>query len=357
MRNLEQLTADKLLAIESPEFLFSNSAGEAKAEYRFLARHWHPDRRTTTDAVRVFMHIVQLYQDACKKIANGKWNEPVEKIEEQVNGLRKFRLIDGSIQTCKYRASHTFELGRTYVADNSLVFEIDKEFEQLFEQGRKRIHTLPLKNNSMVLEMSKYLPQVQDTFKTASSNVLVVRKTPDQLLLCDVIKYFGGKLSPINHVGWILNNLLNLACYLEWAGVTHNAISTKSVVISPLRHTGMLLGGWWYSTKIGQHLSYIPEETLHCIPPDVLRNKRADARVDLELIKSIGREILGDASGAHLALEKSLPPDLVEWLQLPSTGSAFEDYKTFKREVLPSAFGPAKFVNMQLDADQLYKEN
>lgn len=356
MRNLEQLTAAKLLSIETPETLFSNSAGEAKAEYRFLARHWHPDRKSTPDAMRVFMHIVQLYRDACKKIASGKWNEPCEKIEDQIRGLRKFRLLDGSIKTCKYRISHPFELGTTYVADNSIVFEVDKEFDQLFEQGRKRIHMLPLKNNSMALEMSKYLPQVQHTFKTESSNILVVRKTPDQLLLSDVINHFGGSLTPINHIGWILNNLLNLACYLEWAGVTHNAISTTTVVISPLRHNGMLLGGWWYSTKVGQVLSYIPEQTLNCIPPDILRNKRADARVDLELIKSIGREILGDANGAHLALDTGLPPDLVEWLQLPCSGSAFEDYKTFKREVLPNAFGPPKFVNMQLDADQLYKE-
>ncbi|MBS1953152.1 MAG: hypothetical protein JST89_03145 [Cyanobacteria bacterium SZAS-4] len=356
MRNLERLTADKLLSIETPESLFSNSLSEAKAEYRFLAGQWHPDRKSTPDAMRVFMHIVQLYRDARQKMASGKWNESCEKIEEQIDGWRKFRLLDGSIKTCKYRISHPFELGTTYVADNSIVFELDKEFEQLFQQGRKRIHMLPLKNNSMALEMSKYLPQVQQTFRTESSNILVVRKTPDQLLLRDVINHFGGKLTPANHIGWILNNLLNLACYLEWAGVTHNAISATTVVISPLRHNLMLLGGWWYSTKAGQVLSYIPEETLKCIPPDILRNKRADARVDLELIKSVGREILGDASGAHLTFGKSLPPDLVDWLQLPSSGSAFEDYKTFKREVLPSAFGPPKFVNMQLDADLLYKE-
>lgn len=357
MRNLERLTADKLLSIDTPEALFSSSAGEAKAEYRFLARHWHPDRKATPDAMRVFMHIVQLYRDACRKLASGKWIEPCEKIEDQIKGLRKFRLLDGTVKICKYRTSHPFELGTMYVADNSLVFEIDHEFEQLFEQGRKRIHMLPLKNNSMALEMSKYLPQVKHLFKTESTNILVIRKTPDQLLLSDVLEHFEGKLMPINHVGWILNNLLNLACYLEWAGVTHNAVSAKTVVISPLRHSAMLLGGWWYSAKVGERLSYIPEETLNCIPPDILRNKRADARVDLELIKSVGREILGDASGAKLAFDKSLPPDLVEWLQLPSSGSAFEDYKTFKREVLPNAFGPPKFVNMQLDADQLYKEN
>ena len=357
MRNLDQLTADKLLSINSPESLFSYSVGQAKEEYRFLARRWHPDCKPTPDAMQVFMHIVQLYRHARKKMASGNWNEPCEKIEEESKGIRKFRLLDGTSKTCKYRISHPFELGTMYVADNSVVFEVEHDFAELFEQGRKRSHMLPIKNNSMALEMSKYLPQIKHIFKTESANILVVRKTPDQLLLSDVLSYFDGRLTPINHVSWILNNLLNLACYLEWAGVTHNAIASTTFLISPLRHNGMLLGGWWYSTQVGQHLTYLPEATLNCIPPDILRSKRADARVDLELIKSIGREILGDAGGAHLALDKSLPPDLVEWLQLPSSGSAFEDYKTFKREILPNAFGPPKFVNMQLDADQLYKEN
>jgi hypothetical protein len=119
----------------------------------------------------------------------------------------------------------------------------------------------------------------------------------------------------------------------------------------------MLLGGWWYATKEALALTYIPDETLPFIPPDIIRNKRADCRVDLELIRALGREMLGDIAGANLAHDKSLPPHLVEWLLLPSSGSAIEDYKTFKREVLPNSFGPPTFVNMQLDVNQLYKEN
>lgn len=357
MRNLKQLTAEKILSVKLPESLFSQSVCDAKLEYRVLAKLWHPDHQEGPDAMRVFIHIVELYRQARKKQNTGNWDDSCEKIESQVAGIRRFKLTDNSVKTVKYRACKSFELGRMYVSDNSVTYEIDNEFEELFEQGRKRIRMLSFKGDDMALEMSKYLPQIKHEFKTRASNIVVLRKTPDQLLLRDVLRHCNGKIEPLSHAGWILNNLYNLACYLDWAGITHNAITSSTVFVSPLRHSAMLLGGWWYATRVGQHLSFLSEDNLPSIPPDVLRSRRSDARVDLESIKTIGRELLGDATGAHLALDKSLPPDLVHWLQLPSYGDPVEEYKTFKREVLVGAFGLPKFVDMQLDANELYKEN
>lgn len=357
MRNLRQLTAEKILSIDTPETLFSASSQEARQEYRTLARIWHPDCQAEPISMHVFTHIVELYRRAREKLANGDWDLTCEKIEEQVAGLRRFKLTDNSVVTCQYRFCQTFELGKMYVSENSVWFEIDNKFEELFDQGRRRIHAIRFRNEAMALEMSKYLPQITREFKTGTARVLVVRKTPDQVLLGDIIKYFHGQLSPIEHVGWILNNLLNIACYLQWAGLTHNAINPGTVFVSPLRHCAMLLGGWWYSMKAGELLSFLPEESLPSIPPDVLRTRRSDYRTDLELIRTMGRQLLGDATGARLAHDTSLPPALVKWLQLPSSGSALEDYKTLKREILPDAFGPPRFVNWKLDADTVYKEN
>lgn len=355
MRNLISLAAEKILAVNSPEALFSQSVREAKQEYRTLALRWHPDHERSPLAPRVFAHVVQLYQIACEKLSNGQWIEPGEKIEDEITGVKRFRMADRSIRSLEYRIARPFELGCMYIADHSVIFEVNNDFQDLFEQGRKRIHLLTYKNDAMTLEMSKYLPQVKETFKTESANVLVVRKTPDQLLLSDVLKHFAGKLTPSQHSGWILNLLFNLGCYLEWASITHNAIAPETFFISPLRHTGMLLGGWWYSTKVGERLLAVPDRSLNFIPPDILRNKRASVRADLELIKSVGREILGEPSDS-LVLQKSLPSILVNFLLMPSSGKAADDYLTFKREVLPQAFGPPKFVTMHLDINQLYKE-
>ncbi|MFX4865105.1 hypothetical protein ABTB62_20195, partial [Acinetobacter baumannii] len=79
-----------------------------------------------------------------------------------------------------------------------------------------------------------------------------IRKTPDQLLLSDVLSFYKTTPFPLAHAGWIINGLLNIACYLEHSRLTHNAISAETVFVSPLRHTVHLLGGWWYSTLVGQ---------------------------------------------------------------------------------------------------------
>lgn len=357
MRNLDLLTAERLLSVKAPESLFSQSIPEAKQEYRVLVRRWHPDCQNLAVAPLVFSHVVSLYSLARRKLLDGSWSEPAEKIEEETPGLKRFRLIDRSIKAVAYTVARPFELGHMFIGDHSVAFEIQDEYADLYLRGLSHMRSIKFKNSEMAVEMSQYLPQVADAYKTGSSSILVVRKTPDQLLLADVLSHFGGKILPIEHVGWILNVLYNLGCYLSWANITHNAISPNSFFISPLRHTGMLLGGWWYAAPIDAQMSALPDYSLRFIPPDILRNKRADSRTDLELIKSIGRSLLGDAVGAQLLLDKSLPRAMVEWLQLPSTGSAAKDYASWKHGVLETSFGSPRFVSLKLEANHLYKED
>jgi hypothetical protein len=356
VRDLASLSAEKLLKISSPEVLFSQSAVEAKREYRALACRWHPDREKSELASCVFAHVVSLYQRARKNLRDGNWIEPCEKIEDEVSGIKAFRLFDGSVRKFEYYAVRNFELGSMYISNHCVIFEVKHEFQDLFLSARAQLRSLKFKNEEMAVEMSKFLPQIMDEFKTHYTSVLVLRKTPDQLLLADVLAHYNGRLVPIEHIGWIVNVLLNLGCYLEWAGISHNAIAPDTFFVSPLRHTGMLLGGWWYAAPIGAKLSALPDRSLRFVPPDIIRDKRADIRADLELIKSVGRAVLGDACGAQLPFDKELPSELVRWLQLPSSGQATVDYASWKYQVLPASFGRPRFVSLNLDSLELYKE-
>ena len=356
MRNLETLTAEKLLAITRPESLYTKSVHEAKQEYRALARRWHPDGADLPQAHKVFAHIVHLYQLALNKILDGTWIEPGEKAEDERPNFKTFRLIDGSLRSIQYRTNRAFELGQMYIADNFVVFDINNEFADLYRNGRTQIRCLKYENREMAIEMSKFLPQIEDEFRTADSRALVIRKTPDQILLAAVLAHYGEGLMELEHIGWILNVLYNIACYLQWLGVAHNAISPETLFISPVRHSGMLLGGWWYACEFEERLEALPDRTLKYIPPDVLHLRHADGRTDLELIKVIGRQILGDADGARLRLNGDLPADLVEFLQAPTSGCATEDYSAWKYGALPVVFGEPRFVAMNLDTNALYKE-
>ncbi len=356
MRNLDAIDAETLLSVRSPESLFSPKSEEMKIEYRVLARRWHPDLHSkTTLEAGVFAHIARLYKEARKKLADGSWYEPVEKVEQESPGRKKFRKKDGSILVVPYTVSRSFELGTMLIGSDTVAFEVDEQFSDLFGNGLSWMTALRFPDLDMAAEMSRYLPQTIDSFDTSHSSILIVRKTPDQLLLSDVLRHSKGRIKPLQHLGWILNVLYNLGCYLEWHGIAHNGISIDSLFISPLRHSGMLLGGWWYSTLVDSTITALPDSCLDHIPHDILVSKIAAVRGDLELIKAVGRQLLGDITGAQLLLDDTLPGPLVEWLTMPASDSAREDYATFKDVVLPAVFGPPRFVSWRLESKHLYK--
>lgn len=355
MRLLGTLTASQLLAVTRPESLYTRSEDTAKVEYRLLVSRWHPDVTSLATAPEVFDHVTKMYRQALELISNGKWIEPAEKVECEQHGVKRFRAVGErqSLKTIKYLVAKPYELGTCYVGNSHVTYTVDQEHLDLYERALSQIKSFKFANDKMALEMVKYLPQVVSTFKTLDQAVLVVRKTPDQLLLRDVLDHMGGVITPTGHLGWVLNVFYNLACYLQWAGVTHNAISLDTLYVSPLRHAGALLGGWWYTSPVASKLVALPPTTMVVVPPDVLRSKVADCRTDLELLRALGRELLGDVTGVRLDPSS----ELVRWLRLPSGGDARQDYNTWKHKILPAAFGPPKFVSLELVASDIYKES
>ena len=148
--------------------------------------------------------------------------------------------------------------------------------------------------------------------------------------------------------------LHNLVCYLEYAGLTHNDISPDTYFISPLRHSGALLGGWWYATETGNRIKKLNARSYRLLPPDIRAAKNADNRLDFELVRATGREMLGDITGVKLESMNVAPKAMVDWLRFVSTGNAIEDYERWG-DVLQASFGPRRFVEMKLTADVLYK--
>lgn len=357
MRNLDCLSAEQILSVHAPETLFSNSADKAKKEYRVLALRWHPDHLDTPDAHTVFAHIALLYREALEKQSKGNWFEPAEKIEEETKGIKKFRLESGLIRSVEYYSSVPFELGHMFIGEHGISYEIKNEFTDLFNNARRQIRQLRFKDDAMAVEMSCYLPQIEEAFKTANNtNVMRIRKTPDQIRLADLLSFYAQRLEPVEHIGWILNVLWNIACYLQWSGVTHNAISTENILVSPLRHSGMLIGGWWYAATAGSALLALPDRTLNLMPLDILNSRTADHRSDHELIKATGRELLGDPRGIKLRLDPTVPEPIREWLSLPADQNAVINYREWKHEVLLDSFGPPAFVPMNLTRQDIYKE-
>jgi hypothetical protein len=117
-----------------------------------------------------------------------------------------------------------------------------------------------------------------------------------------------------------------------------------------------LLGGWWYTVPLGNRMARVqPARTLVYAPYSILKAKLADIKIDLELVRLIGRELLGDESGVKLTHNHTIPKAMVEWLRSSSSGDAIADYARWP-EILQSSFGDRRFIKLPVNSNDIYNK-
>lgn len=342
-------SAADLLAIpaDAPERLYPGEAVAAKAVFRKLAMRWHPDHSDDPQANEVLTHVKALYEQALEKIAAGTWITP---------GLLRFTTTDDRTFEIKYQRRHTFELGAMYVASSVVAFVIDRSHADLVQRAERTIQGFTYANEAMREQFAPRIPAYPfaGAFETASSQIIVMRKTPDVLLLRDVLDHFGARMDS-RHVAWVISRLLNLCCYFQHAGITHNALSIDTCFISPPYHSVLVLGGWWYATRAGERMVAAPAKTVEWAPHDLLAKKLGSIRTDLELVRAVGRELLGDISGVRLARDKAAKQAMIDWLRLPASDDPVEEFRIWNTQVLQHSFGARRFVELPLTQSDIYR--
>lgn len=355
------MTATELLTKRDPESIFSEPNPDTiHAEYHKLAQKWHPDVCKDPKADEVLRHINELRDLAAEHLDKGIWN---------VSGLLTLNIKHWGDKNASgtgknklqihYIKKHTFELGDFYICERSIVYVLNSGNEDLIENFIQNVNGFTYTTEKMKEEMSKYLPHLGSIMKANKPletqdghKILVINKTPDQVLLRDLLDYMPN-LDP-KHMAWIVSRLLNIACYLEHKALTYNDFSLDTIYLSPKYHTASILGGWWYATPSGSRLVAVPKRTLGLLPPSVISSKKASRRTDLELIRATAREMFKDLTG--FGSLKPIPDPMVEWARFPSAGSAKVDYAFWMSKVLPAAFGKRSFTPLNVDIEQIYKE-
>lgn len=242
---------------------------------------------------------------------------------------KTYDLQNGKKFNIEYQVEHESEKGPVFICKSNIVYispdvipmDITKSFTFL--------------NNSVQEKLSPCLPMTHKNYKIDGGNALVIAKRPELFLLKDVQKYFKGAIPPV-HIAWIINSIYNVCCYLEYIKVTHGNITTDHFYIAPETHMGALLGGWWGAKKKGDDVE--PLNRFNALV------KKSKAKIDLEAVKAIGLELIGD----------QVDGVLTDFLKQPSTGDAKSDYKTWG-EALATVFGPRKFVKMPFDEEEIYR--
>jgi len=345
MKDVSSLTAKQILAIpaDQPELLFTGVEEVAEKEYRKLAMKWHPDRGAANE--EIFKHMKGLWELAEQKFKDGVWVTP---------GRLTITAVDGKSFEISFKKHHKIELGDMFIGKTVIVYGIDKEFEDLYKEGVKVIKGFKYPNADMQKNISRLLPKIKAEVETKDKHYLVIEKPPGTVLLKDLLAFYGGKLDP-RHVAWIMSRLYNIGCYLKWANIAHNDIALDTIFIEPENHAGYLLGGWWFSSKVGEKLTAVPGPLLQFAPSSLMKNKVGDTQFDMEMIRLLGRELLGDKHGTKLRSNKDLPKPLVEWIRNPSAGDSFKDFKVWKDQILDAAFGKRKFHHMEATEAEIYK--
>ncbi len=345
------LTGERLLAISenAPEKLFSGDLETAKSEFHALSRRWHPDHNKDFEATAVFQRITELYRKAQELIKAKRWRGA---------GVLElpFAGSSGAAASISRRITYfkrvEFELGAMYLGATEIAFAVERQYADLFENAKKQIARFRFADDSMRKEMKRYLPFKPEYFTTAEHLIMILPKTADLILLEDLLEYLGGAVDS-RHVAWIGNRLHNLACYLEYAGIVHQDISPRSILVSPEFHSAALLGGWWYARLKGEKINALPNRTIAFAPPDVLRKKLADKRVDLELIRQTGRELLGIGVNLRVKTNEKIPSATARWFNGATSGSAVTDYELW-RNVLEMDFGAPRFVRLAVEPGAIY---
>lgn len=348
IKDIEKLDAASILAIDisKPELYFPPDIDDIKGLYRRMAKHWHPNYNKDADAPDVFAHLALLKKAALEKIEQRTWQEP---------GYFSCRLTNGKMFRAKADAERSFDLGKLYIGPTAATFVVRKEYAALFQNAKQVIGKLRFENNKMRDIYAAHLPTQTKFYESDDAYIFVARKGKGEVLLRDLLPSVASQKRPDCHAAWIISRLTEMARYLDYTGISHNAITLDTVFVSPAEHTISLLGGWWYATPVGDALAYAPFEALDFLPDTGGKSIVANPRLDLEMVKAAGREILGDRGGTRLRMLKPAPAPMIQYLRTPTSGDAQKDLSDWYQKILPDSFGPRRFTELKVTYSDIYQ--
>lgn len=338
--------AEKILAMQKPGDLFSPDMSRMRSEYKNLAKIWHPDVHSDNAlAARVMSKINELHDEGIRLLQEGRWSK---------SNFVQFRSLDNRLHNITYLTAFPFELGHYYICNSMVVYAVNKQLQEFFDNYVDSVQKLRYADASMETEFKRFMPNIRTKFETADQFVVIVDKPTDVVSLRSVLQHYNRVL-PDRHMAWILSSLYNIACFLYFNGIAHNGITLDNYFISPIQHNGMLLGGWWYATPFGQRMIGAPQNVHDIMSHKTKADKLATYTTDMDSIRQLGRQLVGDISGRSLRYNATIPKAILDWLLGASTKNPIEEYVSWGN-TLDVGYGKRKFVEMKVTADDLYKK-
>lgn len=332
------MEATEILSVTKCGDLFPYGEEEVKSKYKELVKKWHPDTNSNPDALNVFTKITELYDKALELLKNGQW--------EKTNYILISK-EDGKKIALNYDTYFDFELGTCYVTKTKIVYILGEDKKKYYNNAMQRINNLRYKDKKMEDDLSRFFPKIYQTFKTNNGEyVIVLDKTEDIYPLKKVYEYFGERIED-RHVAWIISRLCNLTCYLKFSGLVHNGININNCFVSPKDHSILLIGGWWYTTKEDERMIGTTKDIFSIMSVSSKESKKSSSLTDLESVKLLGRQLLGETNCRKLSLDNSIPKPFINFLTGGSCNNPYEEFTKWDR-ALEDSYGKRKFINMEI---------
>lgn len=345
------MNAQQILALKIVDAIniFPGDEDAVKRAYRKLVKSWHPDVNKTAQARDVFSHLTKLKDAALNRVGVAK---PRAELLMTKEFMRAGRGSSGGYKF-KYQAKRSADLGDVFIGKSSLAYEIPDGFDDIAGAERARLQNFKFGDKAMETEIKRFLPTQKEFWDLGDNGIVSVIDRPvEYILLADLLNHYEGKI-PAVHVAWIVSSLMNMACYLKWAGLCHGAISMANILVAPKWHSIMLVGGWGFATEFGGRPAALPERTTSLLPKLVVSGATVDEKVDLQLIRATAQELLGCPGGGGLHMNADVPTAMREWLLLPPADGAFKDYAGWST-CLDKSYGKRKFVEMNVTPADVY---
>lgn len=344
MNNIYEFTSDFILKITDPKILFQGKGEtENKKIYKKLSLKWHPDKnigKENTD--KVFSHINTLY-------------DKISTISVSKNNLNEITIssTDGKEYNLKYLKKYITEIGINYISHEYVVYFFANSEKDNVLKNIKIIENIQYADEKMKNEFSKYVPKIFKTINTVDGVYLLFKKEKQFINLSDVLNHLKGKISP-EHVAWILSSIYNFTCFLHYNKIMHGGILSDHIFIDPETHQIRLIGGWWYAKLSGEKLDFLSKSAFNLASSNMLKDKTAELKLDLSMIKLLGRTLLGDSNGVKLQHDQTIPKPFSNWLLEPDSFDIFSTYSHWINNILHDSFGKRRFVKFDLSYKDLY---
>lgn len=339
-------TPEQILKAKKCGDLFENNIDKIKAEYKELARAYHPDLYKEDNANEILANLNTLYDRALEFYQNGVWEQSnsifIRPKEKKITF--KFR----------YLAERTFELGKFYISGGNVVYLLDNEHKKYYDNAIKQIQSLKYANEKMHEEFARYMPNLKSYYETEEGKwCIIMAKTEDVYLLNDLLKQQGGKMDD-KHVAWVISRLSNITCFLQYNNIIHNGISLNNCYVSPNHHSILLLGGWWYATKENEKIIGTQKEIFNIMPLKAKTEKVPSYKTDLESIKLIGKLLLNNRS---LMTKRGTfdftPEPFKNFLRKGASENPKEEFKLWNK-ALEESYGERKFIVLNVQESDIY---